>query len=350
MKRTIYFLIIGILAFVMCFSTSIYAASLDTITITTSSDTIHPGKEVTVTIDFGTSLGSYTFDIAYDNNLLTYVSTEGGTANDTGTKVRAYYFDAQGGTNPRTSMSMTFRAKEGITTSNPTNFSITAEGLANADASVQYEDITTPIIKNIVVEPEYENYTVRLSYSGAIVEKEAKDMTITIASAMGRYYDHARLVGEATTPSGATVQLLATDEGQLEHDIIDSGWGDASGYEIGGKDVNQVLQAQAIFSEAGEYTITLSLIDRDNGDVAIASTTSLLNVSEAGSILPPEEEPQEPTTPEKPTETPSTPEESTVPSETTVPTTLPKTGASMYISLLPMLFLLGGTAFVLRKK
>jgi len=350
MKKTIYFLIIGIIAFVMCFSASSYAASLDTITITTSSDTIHPGEEVTLAIDFGTPLGSYTFDIAYDNNLFSYVSTEGGTANDTGTKVRAYYFDSQGGTNPRTSMSMVFRAKEGITTSNPTDFSITAEGLANADASVQYDDITTPIVKNVVVEPQYENYTVRLSYTGDVIEKEAKDMTITIASPMGRYYDHARLVAEATTPSGATAQLLATDEQQLEHDIIDSGWGDASGYKIGGKDVNQVLQARGVFSDVGTYTITLSLIDRDNGDVAIASTTSLITVSETGSVRPPEETPSEPSQPEETPSEPSKPETDAPTAQTPEPTTLPKTGTTLYTFALPAIFALGSIAFVLRRK
>ena len=35
---------------------------------------------------------------------------------------------------PRTNMSVTFKAKEGIITSNPTDLSVTAEGLANADA------------------------------------------------------------------------------------------------------------------------------------------------------------------------------------------------------------------------
>ena len=36
------------------------------------------------------------------------------------------------------------------------------EGLANADASVRYDDITTPIIKNLIVEPAYEDYTPNL--------------------------------------------------------------------------------------------------------------------------------------------------------------------------------------------
>ena len=95
-------------------------------------------------------------------------------------------------------------------------------------------------------------------------------MTLSYSSPMGRYYEHARLIAEATTPEGATVQLLATDQQQMEHDIIQSGWGDAQGYKIGGKDVLQQLKTRGIFSENGNYTITLKLIDRDNSDQVIA--------------------------------------------------------------------------------
>ena len=83
-------------------------------------------------------------------------------------------------------------------------------------------------------------------------------MNLSYTSPMGRYYEHARLVAEATSPTGANVQLLATDQSNLEYDIIQSGWGDAQGSKIGGKDVSQVLQTRAIFSEQGDYTITLN--------------------------------------------------------------------------------------------
>ena len=51
-------------------------------------------------------------------------------------------------------MSVIFRAKAGIKGSSPTEFKITGEGLANADASVTFDDITMPITKNVTVEPE----------------------------------------------------------------------------------------------------------------------------------------------------------------------------------------------------
>lgn len=153
MKKIIYTIMYLVLSILLIFSIKSNAASLDTIDVKTDKTTIHPGENVVLSIDFGKKLGSYTFDIAYDKNIFEYVTTNGGTANDTGTKVRVYYFDQTGGTSPRTNMTMTFKAKTEITTSNPTDFSVTAEGLANEDASVSYDDITTPIKNNIVVEP-----------------------------------------------------------------------------------------------------------------------------------------------------------------------------------------------------
>ena len=60
------------------------------------------------------------------------------------------YYDTTGGTNPKENMSVTFKAKSNITTVNPTDFMITAEGLGNSDASVVYDDISIPIKKEIL--------------------------------------------------------------------------------------------------------------------------------------------------------------------------------------------------------
>lgn len=153
MKKLVSFITFLVIVFITIFSINVYAASLTEINVTTTKTTIHPGENVTVEIEFGEELGAYTFEVAYDNNLFEYVSSEGGTANDTGSKVIVTFYDSTGGTNPRSNMSVTFRAKN-VTTSNSTNFSITASGLANADASVVYDDITTAIVRNVVVEPE----------------------------------------------------------------------------------------------------------------------------------------------------------------------------------------------------
>ena len=160
------------------------AAALDAIQIDTNKEIVNPGSEIVLNINFGKPLGAYTFDINYDNNLLEFVSTDGGTENDNGTRVRIVYYDSSGGSNPKESMNVTFKAKEGIETSNPTDFSITAEGLSNPDASESYDDITVPIKKSITVEPQYEDYKFELTYSGNPIINEEKEMTLTLSSAM----------------------------------------------------------------------------------------------------------------------------------------------------------------------
>lgn len=339
MKKIISIFTIIILLTLILLCTTTFAATLDAININVDKTTVRPAEEVNLTVEFGEELGAYTFDIAYDNNIFEYVKVDGGTANDTNTKVRVTYYDQTGGSNPRTNMTITFRAKSDLTTSNPTEFTVTAEGLANADASVTYDDITTPIVKNVTVEPEYVDYELKLEYTGEIVKEQEKVMTLSYSSPMGRYYEHARLIAQATTPEGANVQLLATDQANLEHDIIDNGWGDAQGFKIGGKDVSQVLQTRAIFSNEGDYTITLKLIDRDNSDQVIAEKTFNFNVKETAT---PEQPPV--TTPEKP-ET-ITPEQN----GNQAPTKLPKTGVNIYISTIMILILLVGSYAYYNKK
>lgn len=340
MKKIISIITIISILLVLIFTGSTYAESLDTISVDVDKTLVHSGEEVKVTVNFGTELGAYTGIVAYDDTIFDYVSVEGGTPNDTGDKVRVVFYDTTGGTAPRSSMSVTFRAKADITTSNPTEFQITAEGLANADASVTYDDIGTPITKNVTVEPQYVDYTLNLTHTGDIIKGQENAMTLSYSSPMGRYYEHARLIAEATTPAGATVQLLATDQANLEHDIIQSGWGDAQGYKIGGKDVSQVLQTKAIFSQAGNYTITLKLIDRDNSDQVIAEQAFPFTVLEEATPVTPEN--PEPTTPEEPEVEEVNPEET--------PKKLPKTGSNLYIPVIVVLLALVSSYVYFNKK
>ncbi len=338
MKKIISFLMIAILLSMIIFTGKSYAAALDTIAIKTDKTTVRPGETVTLTIEFGQELGAYTFDIAYDENIFDYVSVEGGKENNTNGKVKVVYPDVLGA-GARNFMTVTFRAKGDITTSNPTEFLVTAEGLANADASVQFDDITTPIVKNVTVEPEYVDYTLKLEHTGEIVKEEEKPMTLVYSSPMGRYYEHARLIAEATTPSGATVQLLANDQANLEHDIIQSGWGDAQGYKIGGKDVLQTLQTRAIFSQPGDYSITLKLIDRDHSDQVIAEQAFQFTVLEMST-------PVIPNTPE--TTEPTEEVEEVKPEET--PKKLPKTGNNLYVPIVVLLMALVSSYVYFNKK
>ena len=323
MKKFISIITIFSLLIIFAFTTNIYAASLDALSVDTDKETVEPGSEIKLTVKFGQELGAYTFNFAYDNNIFEYVSVDGGTASDTTDKVIVTYYDSTGGSNPRTDMSITFKAKSDITTSNPTEFLVTAEGLANADASVTYDDITTPIVKNVTVEPKYVDYELKLDYTGDIIEEEAKEMEISYSSSMGRYYEHARLIVEATTPDGANVKLLANDSAGIEYDLIESGWGDAQGYAIGGKDVKQALDVRGVFSEQGAYTIALRLIDRDNSDEVISEKTFSLVVKSKEETV------------EK--------EENAIIEEEEEPTELPKTGINIYASIALILIVLAGS-------
>lgn len=332
MKKIISIVLLVAILSVFTFVGNSYADSLDTITVDLTKEKVLPGENVTVNINFGTPLGAYTFDIAYDNNIFEYVSADGGTANDTSDKVRVTFYDSSGGTSPRENMSVTFKAKEGITTSNPTEFTITAEGLANSDASVNYDDITTPIVKNVTVEPNYIDYTFDLKYTGNIIKGQAKDMELSYSSPMGRYYEHARLIAEATVPGAGTVQLIGTDESSLQHDIVQSGWGDAQGYKIGGANVMQTLNLTGTFSEAGEYTITFKLIDRDTSDQVIAEKTYNFTVLEEQTTEG--ENGENNGEVNNVGETTNNEQANQTTQNEVKPTTLPKTGSNLYIPII----------------
>lgn len=331
MKKTITVIAILFAIFMTAFSINSYAAALDAINITTTKQNVHPGENVTTTVEFGKELGAYTVDVAYDNNLFEYVSAEGGTADDNGTRVRVTFYDTTGGTAPRSSMSVTFKAKD-VDASNPTDLSVTAEGLSNADASETYDDITTPIIKSVVVEPDYKDYEIKLNYSGDIIKNEEKDMKLIVSSTWGQNYEHTRIIAEATTPKDGTVKILGTDSQNLEHDIIQSGWGDADGEPIGGKDVVKELNVRGLFSEAGKYTIKFQLIDRDDSDKVIASKTVDITVKEKAGTT---------------TNNPSTSKPDTTPE---TPSKMPQTGNTVYVYMVPTVLALTAAYVLLRKK
>ena len=338
-------LILSILfAFILIFNSNpVQAVALDDIEIDTNKNTVNPGDTVTLTITFGKPLGAYTFDIAYDNNLLEYVETDGGTPNDNGTRVRVVFYDSTGGTNPKESMNITFKAKEGIITSNPTDLAVTAEGLSNSDASESYDDITTALEKNIVVEPRYENYKFDLSYTGEPIVNTEKEMILSLSSSMGKNYDHARIILDVTTTDGGNVQVKGTDESQIEYDLIDSGWGDPSGYAIGGQNVNKILNLRSIFDKVGQYKLTFKLIDSDSSDAVITENTFTVTVTDTQNT-PPEEE-----TPDNKIE--GTIEENTTnTAEENLPTQLTKTGINLYIPIVVIAIAIISTSLYISMK
>jgi hypothetical protein len=256
----------------------ITAAPLSTLQISLDKTVVHPGENVTIDFDFGQDLGSFTFGVTYDPSLFEYVSTAGATStSDSGTTATAVFFDNTGGSNPASGMTMTFMAKTGIATSNPTQFSIQAVGLSDPTGVTNFDDILVPIVKDVLVEPAYIDYNISINYTGDVIKNEEKPIDVTISSTVGRYYDHLRLIAEVVTPGNATMQLLGKDSSQVEHDVILSGWGEATGFGLGG-DVDETYHFRGLFSEDGEYVLTLKLIDRDDSDAVIASGTKTIKV------------------------------------------------------------------------
>ena len=97
------------------------------------------------------------------------------------------------------------------------------------------------------------------------------------------------------------------------------------------------MQGRGIFSVYVDYSITLKLIDRDNSDSVIASKTFSISVKEKpAEIVPPAEEEVPPVEENKP--------------QQETPSTLPKTGNTIYLSILPIVAILIIAYVALRKK
>ncbi|MCL2341834.1 MAG: cohesin domain-containing protein [Firmicutes bacterium] len=247
--------------------------------VTLDKTVVSPGQTVTITINMGQPLGAYTFDIDFDTALFDYVSSTGVTKDSVTAGVyTGLYVDSTGGSNPSSVMTVTFTAKA-VTASNPTQFSITASGLGSPDAKILYDDITTPIVKDVLVEPAYDPYVIAVSQPANIEANKETPIDVTISSAMGRNYDHLRLVAQVTTPAGATMKLLGTNSSGVESDVILSGWGDpVTGFALGGGAVNQLYNFRGLFSANGTYTLKLDLIDRDHSDAVVATKTVTFTV------------------------------------------------------------------------
>lgn len=279
MKKIVKIFSIILVLSIIILGGSTYAVKLSSLDVQVSGTTVRPGEEVTLAIQFGDALSSYTINVVYDKNIFEYVSTDGGIATDIGNKLKVDFQDTTGN-NSKSNIIIKFKAKEELTSTNPTEFLTTAEGLKSADTFVNYDDVKMPIVKNIVVEPEYVDYTLKLEYIGEVIKNEEKEVKISYSSPSGRYYESAKLIATVAGPEGGNMQLLAVDQAGTEYDIVKTGWGDAQGFPMGGKDYAQVLQTEAIFNENGNYILTLKLVDIENSDSIIAQKSFEFTVGE----------------------------------------------------------------------
>lgn len=344
MRKILIFVTVLFLA-IAIMQTTIYAASipLNSITVNISKDKIEPGEEVKVDINFGTELGAYTFDIAYDNSIFEYVKSEGGTENDNGTRVRVTYYDSTGGTNPRTNMYVVFKAKEDITSTNPTNFSITAEGLANSDASQEYDDITQAIEKQLTVEPNYKQYNIDLEYTGKLIKDKDIDLKLVTKSSMGKNYDNLMTKAEIISkPQNANIKLTAMEDNSKEINMIESGYGSTKGFSLGGKNAHHEINMKANFDTIGEYKIKFSILDKDSSNAVVVEKEFTLNVIEENTNVSDtennadNEDNSENNNPNNSNDN----QNSNINNEEELPKELPKTGMTQYVYIIAIISLL----------
>lgn len=275
MKKILILINIFIIIFATIFTVKSNAAEIVNINTSINKTIVNPEDTIVLTIAFDKPLASYTLDILYDDNLLEYQSASEGSVSDLTNGIRVIYYNA---TTPSNGLTVTFRAKAGITTSSKTNFAVTGTGLANISAEA-YEDVVSPVNKEFTVEPVYTDYTISLGYDGTILPNVEKQIKIGTTSPMGRYYDHVRLVAELIKPVGSTVKITGMDTSSVEHDLIVEGWGIPEGYSIGGKDFVQEYEFKSLFDTEGAYKLTLRLVDLDTS-VTIAQQSFDIAVGE----------------------------------------------------------------------
>lgn len=104
-----------------------------------------------------------------------------------------------------------------------------------------------------------DEYSFSLDYEGEVIVGEAKTANVKLSGNNAPTYTNVRIKVDIQGPS--TPKLLATDSAGNQYDIAQLGyWGPDAGFAVQGTFTN-VTPVTATFDKAGEYTITLSLVD-----------------------------------------------------------------------------------------
>lgn len=117
-----------------------------------------------------------------------------------------------------------------------------------------------------------------MQYTGTIVKNVEKDANVLLVGVNGTPHTNVQIKVKITGP--ATPKLLATDSSGVQHDIAQLGyWGPASGFPVQG-DFTNTTPIKATFTEAGTYTIELSLVDVSSSNAVITSKTFTIDVAD----------------------------------------------------------------------
>lgn len=127
-----------------------------------------------------------------------------------------------------------------------------------------------------------EGYSFDLQYTGTITKNEEKNANVLLVGKGGTLYTKVRIKVDVKGPG--TPKILATDTNGTQHNIAEIGyWGPPDGFAVQG-DFTNTTPVKATFPEAGKYTITLSLINLENGST-ITTNSFDINVVQNGEIV-----------------------------------------------------------------
>lgn len=125
-----------------------------------------------------------------------------------------------------------------------------------------------------------DEYSFSLDYEGEVIVGEAKTANVKLAGNNAPTYTNVRIKVDIQGPS--TPKLLATDSAGNQYDIAQMGyWGPDAGFAVQGTFTN-VTPVTATFDKAGNYTITLSLVNvAENNSVITSRAISVTVVEKA---------------------------------------------------------------------
>ena len=307
-----------------------FAESLENLKIDLDKNIVHPNEEVTLKIDFGRNLSEFEINIAYDRNLFTYYSANKDINLYDNGDIASITYPTMSTKEPVSEIEITFKAKEQIQTTNPTDLKVTIQNIKDSSSGELLENPILPIENKLIVEPIYKDYQFLLEYDDALIPNKDINMKLILKSDMGQIYKNTKIYATITNEVEGEVQMNATDLLGNDYNILKDGFGGKYGESIGGLNVSKELNLNTRFSDFGNYKVLFELRDLNNSDFVIASQTFNLKVEDEMQTLNSSNglSSEELKTEEK--------IESNKNEVVYKPTTLPKAGSTIYFLILPI--------------
>lgn len=354
MKNKLIKIIIFILLF-LSIQINSFGESLENLKIDIDKSIVHPKEEVTLKIDFGRLLSEFEINIAYDKNLFEYYSANKDINLYDNGDIATLTYPTISTKDAVSEIEVTFKAKENVTSTNPTDLKVTVQNMKDSLTNESIENPLLPYEKKLVVEPIYKDYQFFLEHDEILTPNKDTNMKLILKSDMGQTYKNAKIYATITSENESEVQINATDLLGKKYNILEDGWGGENGESIGGLNVSKELNLNTRFSDSGNYKITFQLRDLNNSDFVIASQTFNLkvedenkkqnNISKIENVI----SENKTTTSAEGTKIEENKENST--NEIVYkPTTLPKAGSTIYFLIFPIVGILILIYCIFKKK